>query len=117
MIPMSSCPRAVELVTCYILSISRLYKDVDKDIWDWDIKPSRGSEGYAFWQHMFAKHHVEIANKKGLQPAKIPKGWEDVSEKKAKANLAENMFNVDLGEMEKRDTRKGGKSKEKCVQQ
>ena len=55
---------------------------------------------------MFARHHVEIADKKGLQPAKIPKGWEDVSEKRARENLAEHMFKVDLEEMENRDTRK-----------
>ena len=102
--------------TCYILSIYRLYKDVDKDVWDWDIKPSHGSEGNAYWQHMFAKHNVKIAKKKGSQPAKIPKGWEEVSERTAKANLAEHMFNVDLEEMDKRDSRKREKSKDKCVQ-
>ena len=85
---------------------SRSYKDIDKDIWDWDIKPSHGSEGYAYWQHMFVKHHEEITEKNNLKPAKIPKGWLDVDGKKAKANLAEDMFNVDLEEMEKRDTRK-----------
>ena len=79
---------------------------METDIWDWEIKPSSGSEGYAYWQHMFAKHHEEIAEIKGLKPAKIPKGWRKVTDREARVNLAEHMFNVDLEEMEKRDTRK-----------
>lgn len=68
----------------------RNYKDVATDIPDWTIKPQEG-EAQEFWQHLFAKHHENIASHLSVNPADIPDGWKTVTKQRALDNL-NNMY-------------------------
>ena len=67
--------------------ICRCYSNVKDDIPDWTIRPEPDTSAQAYWQYLFAKHHVKIAELSNLEPADIPEGWEKVSIEEAEASL------------------------------
>jgi len=65
----------------------RSYSNVKEHLTDWTIRPEPDTSAQAYWQYLFAKHHVKIAELKKVKPADIPEGWKTVSEADALTSL------------------------------
>ena len=63
------------------------YKDFEKHVYDWSIKPLKDATSSEYWQYMFAKHEEYFAEKFEAKRAHYPKGWKHLQEENAIANL------------------------------